>query len=83
MLTAGLLELGREEERFMRELGTFARGKIEHAVIIGNQSEKARQAFIDGFGQPVWSELRVALEPGTLLLCVGRLPRATIRSLLP
>lgn len=80
LLTAGLLEVGDEEERFMRELGAFARGKIERAVITGGDGALA---FGQAFGGPVDEAVTTPVPAGSLLLCVGRLPRATIRSLLP
>lgn len=80
LLTAGLLEVGDEEERFMREIGLFARGKIERAVITGGDGTAA---FAQAFDGPVDDAPTGRVAPGTLLLCVGRLPRATIRSLLP
>jgi UDP-N-acetylmuramyl pentapeptide synthase len=80
LLTAGLLEVGDEEERFMRELGAFARGKIERAVIVGGDGTLA---FAQAFGGPVDESAASPVPPGALLLCVGRLSRATIRSLLP
>ncbi len=76
LLTAGLLEVGTEEERFMRELGEFANGKIERAVIVGG---RGASAFAQGFGGPVLPAPSDAVPAGGLLLCVGRLSHATIR----
>ncbi len=80
LLTAGLLEVGHEEERFMRELGTIASGKIERAVIVGGHGSKA---FAETFDGAVDSWPPTPVPPSGLLLCVGRLPASTINALLP
>lgn len=79
LLTAGLLEVGAEEERFMHELGEFATGKIERAVIVGG---RGTDAFAEAFGGQTERSSSTTVPAGGLLLCVGRLPHATIQSLL-
>lgn len=82
LLTSGLLETGADEARFLRELGSAAKRGVERVVFT---TDAGRKPFADGFGNDV--EL---LFPGTapvtddgLLLCVGRMPPATVQRLLP
>lgn len=79
LLTAGLLEVGRDEARFMRDLGEYANGRLEEAIIT---SKKGATAFASTFRGKT-SRVGKKVPVDGLLLCVGRLPRATIESLLP
>jgi UDP-N-acetylmuramoyl-tripeptide--D-alanyl-D-alanine ligase len=82
MLTSGLMEVGLAEDRFMEELGTHARGKLERVVFT---TDRGMQAFADAFDGPV--ELLNAktnkVAASSLLLAIGRMPLSSIQRLLP
>lgn len=82
LLTSGLLETGKEENRFHEELGAYAQGKLERVIFTTN---RGRAAFARGFGQSV--ELlgndTICCTPKSALLCIGRMTPAIINRLLP
>lgn len=82
LLTSGLLETGADESRFLRELGSAANNGIERVVFT---TDAGRIAFAEGFGKDVelLSSSTAPVEDDCLLLCVGRMPQATLRRLLP
>lgn len=82
LLTSGLMETGAEERRFLEEIGSFARGKVERVIFT---ADRGRTAFQQGFGLPVelLTEKTVRVESEAVLLCIGRMPRSAIQRLLP
>lgn len=82
LLTNGLLELGREEGKILRELGAFAAGKVERVIFT---TKRGSEAFAEGFGKSIeYLEDHSAKVPaGGLLLCLGRMPMASIQKILP
>jgi UDP-N-acetylmuramoyl-tripeptide--D-alanyl-D-alanine ligase len=82
LLTGGVLELGQAEASIMQEIGLHAQGAVERAIFVGS---KGASSFSKGFARPVekWSRSTPRLQPGSLLLCVGRMPLSTIQRVLP
>lgn len=82
LLTSGLLETGKEEVRFLHELGAFAKGKIERVIFT---VDRGREAFAASYGAPVelLEKSTPRLAAGALLVCLGRMRENTIDSLLP
>lgn len=82
LLTSGLLETGTEETRYLKELGAAAAKSVERVVFT---SDAGRSAFAKGFGKDVelLSPSTASVSDDGLLLCVGRMPPATLRRLLP
>jgi UDP-N-acetylmuramoyl-tripeptide--D-alanyl-D-alanine ligase len=82
LLLAPLLELGHEDKRILSELGAFARGRVERLVCTHPEQRAILQ---EGFQQPVEFLDRSAapVPPGSLLLCVGRMPIASLKRMLP
>ena len=82
LLTSGLLETGAEEARFLRELGASAATSVERVVFT---TDAGRDIFAEAFGKPVelLSGKSAPVSDDGLLVCVGRMPPATIQRLLP
>jgi UDP-N-acetylmuramyl pentapeptide synthase len=82
LLTSGLLETGADEKRFLKELGAAANKSAERVVFT---TEAGRSAFAEGLGKDVelLSPSTPPVDDDGLLLCVGRMPQATLRRLLP
>lgn len=82
LLTSGIIELGEAEARIHRELGIHAGRIFEKAYFLNKN-------FIPSFAQGFQKETILLpknpspLEPGSLLICIGRMPEQKIRSLLP
>ncbi len=82
LLTSGIIELGEEEARIHRELGIHASRIFEKAYFLNKN-------FVPSFAQGFQKETTLLpknpapLEPGTLLVCIGRMSEQKIRSLLP
>lgn len=82
LLLSDLQETGREEDRFLEELGSKAKGIIDRVIFT---TETGRSAFQKGYGQAV-ELLSVSTQrasAGSLLLCIGRMPQSSIHKLLP
>ncbi len=82
LVTAGLLETGVEEERFLRELGALAADSVERVIFL---TDRGRETFAQAYGKPVelLSSATTTVHAGALLLCVGRMNPSTITRLLP
>lgn len=82
LLMSGLLETGKDEERFMEELGMAAAGSIEHVIFL---SRKGKKFFERGYNAPVeiLSRRSIRVPADGLLLCLGRMPLSTVQKLLP
>lgn len=82
LLTPGIIELGPTEDAVHREIGEGARGVVDSAVFL---SSRRARSFAAGFGSAITMLNRRTprVSPGTLLLCLGRMPASTIRRLLP
>ncbi len=82
LLTSGLMEVGKAEDRLMHEIGTHAKGKIERVIFT---TASGLRAFEEGFGGK--TELLTSNEQratkGSLLLAIGRMPLSAIQQLLP
>ncbi len=81
LLTNGLLETGEQEDDYHRELGEIANGCIERAIF---GSAGAANAFRETFhGEVELLSPQTKAPKDSLLLCVGRMPLATIQRILP
>jgi UDP-N-acetylmuramoyl-tripeptide--D-alanyl-D-alanine ligase len=81
LITHGLLEVGDAEDEYHRRLGEAANGCIEEAYVA---NPKAAKAFAEGFTGDVKSLAHhEVVAPGSLLLCVGRMPLSTVQRFLP
>jgi UDP-N-acetylmuramoyl-tripeptide--D-alanyl-D-alanine ligase len=83
LLTAGIIELGEQEERAHMELGAQC-ASVFHRVIF--TQERSADAFSRGFGRPVELLGKDAVRPvqkDSLLVCIGRMGQGTIRRFLP
>jgi UDP-N-acetylmuramoyl-tripeptide--D-alanyl-D-alanine ligase len=82
LLCADMLELGEHERELVEALGREANGCLERVILLHPTD---RAAFAKGFTGQVESLHRRTprLAPGSLLLCLGRLPADSIASLLP
>ncbi len=78
LLTTGIIELGDAEARIHEELGARASGVFDDVVFL---SPRLAAPFEKGYGKPLIPH--VALRPGDLLVCIGRLPPSAISRLLP
>jgi len=81
LLTSGLLELGRDEEKFLRELGRKA-AFFDRVIFT---TPKGKDVFETELGKKaeLFSASTEKIAQGSLLACVGRMPISTIRHLLP
>lgn len=81
LLTSGLLETGSAEDAFMAELGKAAKTSVERVVFT---TESGKDAFARAFGKQVESlKSATPIADDGILICVGRMPPATIQTLLP
>lgn len=81
LLTSGLLELGKEEKKYLAELGRKA--SFFDRIIFTTDS--GRTSFAQAAGKEVellGNDTR-KIDQGGLLACVGRMPVPSIRRLLP
>ncbi len=82
LLFAGLIEMGEEQERTEIDLGEQAAQVFGRVIVIDPLSAKNVQK---GFGKPVelLTSSPARVRPGSLLVCVGRMPASSINCLLP
>lgn len=82
LLTSGLQETGRDENRFLQDLGSYARGKVDRVIFTHSHGTKT---FAKAFQSPVeiLGKETKHVESGTVLACVGRMPLSTVQRLLP
>ncbi len=82
LLMSGIIELGQDEERILKELGEDARSTIDRVIFTG---KRGMQAFVSVFGKDaeLFSKSTAPIAPGSLLLCIGRMPLSAIQRLLP
>ncbi|MDD5026337.1 MAG: UDP-N-acetylmuramoyl-tripeptide--D-alanyl-D-alanine ligase [Candidatus Peribacteraceae bacterium] len=82
LLFSGLIELGEELDRTHEELGSLAAPTFQRVIFLNRTSARP---FTKGFGRSVeiLSNLSQKVTHGSLLVCVGRIPQATIARLLP
>lgn len=81
LLTSGLLELGKDEEAHLRELG--AKASFFDRIIFTTDSGRATFAEAAGKEAELLDEDTKKIDQGGLLACVGRMPVSSIRRLLP
>ena len=81
LLSAGLLEVGNQEAAYHAELGALAKTSVDRAIFLTPQ---ACTAFASTFGEEaeLLSE-QTRVLPGSLLLCIGRMPLSIVTRLLP
>lgn len=81
LLTSGILELGPGERQILEELGKKARDCAERVIFTG---ERGREFFSHGYGKRVemLSKSTPGVPTGSILLCIGRMPLASIQQLL-
>ena len=81
LLFAGLIEMGEEQERTETDLGELAASVFNRVIVIDPLSARN---VAKGFGKPVESPASAArVTPGSLFVCVGRMPASAIDRLLP
>lgn len=81
LLTSGLQETGSAEEHFLRELGERAKDSVERVIFT---VPHGTHAFANAYGDvEILSRATSRVAPGSVLLCVGRMPLSTIQRLLP
>lgn len=82
LITPGLIELGKDEDRIHQELGAASNGVIDRVIFT---SKNGRSAFAKGFTGILeyWNTEIAPIQEGDLLLCVGRTSQKHIDTLLP
>lgn len=82
LLCSGLIELGQNRDEVHAEVGAGSAGVFDRVIFL---NKNAAKAFAKGYGKPVeiYGKKTGPVEPDSLLVCVGRMPSETIRSLLP
>ena len=82
LLTSGLIELGTRQDHTHTKLGEMAHGVFDRVIFLHPRSG---QFFEKGRGEPIeiFAKLTHKVESGSLLVCVGRVPEATVAKLLP
>lgn len=82
LITPGLIELGADEDRIHRELGTASNGIVDRVIFTGKHG---KQSFAEGFTGILeyWNTGISTIQEGDLLLCVGRISQKHISTLLP
>lgn len=81
LLASGLIEMGDMQTSVEKELGALASNVFERTIVLDVASAKN---FADGGADvEVFSQKSMPVPPGSLLVCVGRMPHTTIRRLLP
>ena len=82
LVTSGILELGPGEKQILEALGKKARDCCERVIFTG---ERGREFFAHGYGKR--GEMLTKSSPnvptGSILLCIARMPLASIQQLLP
>ncbi len=82
LLTPGLIELGVDENRIHRELGSQASGIFSRVIFT---AKHGKNAFASGYTGSV-EQLHKSTEPlqeGDLLVCIGRVNASSINRILP
>lgn len=81
LLASGLIEMGDLQYSAEKELGALAADVFERVVIMDSVSA---QNFADGEADvEVFSKKTLAVPPGSLLVCAGRVQQSAIRRMLP
>jgi len=83
LVTAGLLELGKEECVIHKELGALSREVFDDTVFLSN---KCVRDFEQGYGKQVKvapkKKFKIAVNKDMLIVCEGRMPETIVQSLL-
>lgn len=82
LVSPGIIEQGSCSARTHVRCGTIAKDVFDEAFVL---NKKFAQYFEQGFGKPVKQRVtsNEHLPAGSLLVCVGRVPQATIQKFLP
>ncbi len=82
LLAAGLIELGEKQAPVERELGGLCKAVFDRVIVLDPAS---RSHVADGYGEKteLYSTQTPKVEPGSLLVCVGRMSGKTVSRLLP
>jgi UDP-N-acetylmuramoyl-tripeptide--D-alanyl-D-alanine ligase len=82
LLLSGIIEQGQATESVHRELGVISTHVFDRAIIL---NKKFAQLFAQGCGKNVeiLSSTTAGVSPGSLLVCIGRMPRSAIERMLP
>ncbi|OGJ61573.1 hypothetical protein A3C37_01405 [Candidatus Peribacteria bacterium RIFCSPHIGHO2_02_FULL_53_20] len=82
LLTSGIIEQGSATERVHRDLGKQCIPVFQRVIFL---NKKFAQFFAQGYANNVelFSKEINPVKSGTLLVCLGRMPRSTIDRLLP
>lgn len=83
LVTAGLLELGKQEKSIHQELGLLSRGIYDEVIFL---NKNCAQYFEQGFGRPIRvfprGKFSLKIEPGMLIVCEGRMGESVVAQLL-
>ncbi|MEK7563297.1 MAG: UDP-N-acetylmuramoyl-tripeptide--D-alanyl-D-alanine ligase [Patescibacteria group bacterium] len=82
LLTSGIIEQGKETLSVHRELGQQCVPVFPRVIFL---NKKLAQFFAQGYGKNVeiYSKEITPVSAGSLLVCLGRMPKSTIERLLP
>ena len=82
LVTPGLIELGEDEDRIHTEIGILANGVFSKVIFTGKHGI---DAFAKGYNGSTerYNKATVPVSKGDLLVCIGRVPQATINRILP
>jgi UDP-N-acetylmuramyl pentapeptide synthase len=82
LLTSGLQETGKDENRYLMELGEAARSSVERVIFT---NAHGADVFAKAYGKPVevLASTTERVQSGSALLCLGRMPLSNIQRLLP
>jgi UDP-N-acetylmuramoyl-tripeptide--D-alanyl-D-alanine ligase len=83
LVTAGLLELGKEECTIHQELGVLSRGIFDEVIFL---SKKCVRSFEQGYGKTVKvvpkQKFKISLQKDMLIICEGRMAEGIVQKLL-
>ena len=82
LVTPGLIELGTNEDRIHRELGSASNGIVDRVIFTGKQGRSAFSKGFNGTVELINSDPSKTSE-GDLLLFVGRVSQKQIHRLMP
>lgn len=82
LITPGLIELGKDEDRIHQELGAASNGVIDRVIFTGKHGKSAFAKSFTGTVETISKDSAKTSE-GDLLLCVGRINQNQINNLLP
>jgi UDP-N-acetylmuramoyl-tripeptide--D-alanyl-D-alanine ligase len=80
LITPGLIELGKDEDRIHRELGAASNGIVDRAIFTGKHGMRSFDEGFNGTVEYISKDIAKTSE-GDLLLCIGRIGKKQIDQL--